>query len=198
MTHVSPLGRRAFAASICSISCLLAVHLYAGQNPIAKIFGGGNTSYRIYRDPAGRFQLEYPTKDWHLLPNVGSSLAVFTHNDGPSLFVDYVKLSAALTPGELEQMADLEVTRIKQQQPSAKDFKSDALETRAGHGVVTHYSRVGSGPESVVDCAIPIGLDLYRLNGVVPLRLSSKFEPIVMHMIQSFKAPADPLATPKN
>jgi hypothetical protein len=194
MNHASPLGR-AFAASMLSISCLLSAPLAAGQNPFAKIFGG-NTSYQTFKDPSGRFQLDYPTKDWRLLPSGGSSLAVFAHGDGPTLFINHVKLSASLTPTDLEAMPDFEVTRIKDEQPTAKDFKSDTLETKAGRGVVTRYSRVGSGPESVVQCAIPVGLDLYRLNGVVPLRLSSKFEPVVMHMIQSFKAPADS-ATPK-
>jgi hypothetical protein len=192
MSHASPIGSRLFAASVLSVSCLLSGHMAAGQNPFSKIFGDKSTSYQTFKDPSGRFQLEYPTKDWRLLPSGGSSLAVFAHSDGPALFINHLKLLAALTPGEFEAMQDLEVTTLKEQQPTAKDFKADTLETRAGRGVVVRYSRLGSGPESVVECSIPVGQDLYRLNGVVPQRLLSKYDPIIMHMIQSFKVPADP------
>jgi hypothetical protein len=58
--------------------------------------------------------------------------------------------------------------------------------------VLIRYSRVATGPEAVVQYSVPVGQELYRLNGIVPERLLSKYEPIVMHMIQSFKAPADP------
>ena len=94
-------------------------------------------------------------------------------------------------------MPEMEVGRLKEQQPKGKDFKSDMLETKAGRGVLIRYSRVGTGPESVVQYSIPVGQDLYRLNGVVPEKLLEKYEPIIIHMIQSFKAPADP-STPKN
>jgi hypothetical protein len=131
------------------------------------------------------------------LPSGGSSLAVFARNDGPALFVDHVRLVDRLTSGEIDAMPDMEVSRLKEQQPKVKDFKSDMLETKAGRGVLIRYSRVGTGPESVVQYSIPVGQDLYRLNGVVPVRLVEKYEPIIMHMIQSFKAPADS-STPKN
>src|SRR5262249_13771628 len=157
------------------ISCLLWARLAAGQNPLAKIFGDKDTSYQTFKDPSGRFQLEYPKKDWRLLPSGGSSLAVFAHKDGPTLFIDHTKLSDALPPGEFEALPAQQITRIQEEQPTAKDFKSDALETKAGRGVVTRYSRVASGPESVVRCSIPVGRDLYILSGVVPVKLSSKY-----------------------
>jgi hypothetical protein len=42
-----------------------------------------------------------------------------------------------------------------------------------------------------------IGVDrnLFRLDGVVQFASAAKYEPILMHMIQSFKAPAGPAAT---
>lgn len=198
MSHVSPRGRRACAVSVLSIVCLLSAGLAANQNPFRKLLGGDkNTNYQTFKDPAGRFELEYPTKDWRLLPSGGSSLAVFARNDGPALFVDHVRLVEQLTPGEIDAMPEMEVGRLKEQQPKGKDFKSDMLETKAGRGVLIRYSRVGTGPESVVQYSIPVGQDLYRLNGVVPEKLVEKYEPIIIHMIQSFKAPVDP-STPKN
>jgi hypothetical protein len=195
MSHVSPLRRRAFARSVLSIVCLLSAGLTAEQNPFKKVFGGdNNTKYQIFKDPAGRFELEYPAKDWRLLPAGGSSLAVFARNDGPALFVDHLRLVDSLTPGEIEAMPEMEVGRLKEQQPKAKDFQSDMLETKAGRGVVIRYSRLGTEPESDVQYTIPVGQDLYRLNGVVPNKLLPKYEGIIMHMIQSFKVPAGPSA----
>jgi hypothetical protein len=152
--------------------------------------GDKNVKYQPFKDSAGRFELEYPTKDWKLLPSGGSSLAVFARNDGPTLFIDYIKMVDRLTPGEIDAMPDAEVSRLKEQQPKAKGFKTDMLDSRAGRGVLVRYSRDAAPPETVVQYTIPVGQDLYRLNGVIPDKQLSKFEPIVMHMIQSFKTPA--------
>lgn len=200
MSHVSPLGRRAFTASVLSILCWLSTGLRADQNPFKWMVGGDkNTNYQTFKDPAGRFELEYPTKDWKLLPSVGSSLAVFARNgnDGPTLFVDYVKLADRLTPGEFDAMPEMEAGRLKEQQPTATAFKSDMLESKAGRGVLIRYSRVGAGPETAVQYSIPVGQNLYRLSSIISEKQLSKYEPIIMHMIQSFKASADTSA-PKN
>jgi hypothetical protein len=103
------------------------------------------------------------------------------------LFVDDVRLRDRLTAGEIEAMPDAEVDRLRKQEPKVKDFQADMQETPAGRGVLIRYSRAGTEPESVMQYSIPVDLNLYRLNAVVPQRLFSKFEPIVVHMIQSFK-----------
>lgn len=176
--------RRAFAAALVW-TCASSAGLVAGQ---FKWLGGDKgTKYQTFKDPNGRFELEYPTKDWKLLPSGGASLAVFARNDGPTLFVDYIKLVDKLTPGELDAMPDMEMSRVKAQQPKATNFKSDMLDSLGGRGVLIRYSRIGTGPETVVQYTIPVGVDLYRLNGVMPDRVVAKYEPVLMHMIQSFK-----------
>ncbi len=148
-----------------------------------------------YKDPGGRFELEYPTKDWRVLPSgVGSSL-VFSRSDGPSLFIDRTTIAEELTPAEVDALADIEITTLKAQQPTGKDFKSEMLEGKSGRGVLVRYSRPGAETEAVVQYSIPVKKDLYRLSGVMPSRLLSKHESTVMHMIQSFKASASPSTT---
>jgi hypothetical protein len=193
MSPPSRQGRRAFAAWVLTILWALSAgqSVTAGQNPIKRLFGDKETRYQTFKDPAGRFELEYPSKDWRLLPGAESSLAVFAHNDGPTLFVDHVRLVDSLTPAEIEALPDIEVGRLKQREPQAK-LTSVMLESRAGNGVLITYSRVGRGPESVAQYSIAVGQDLYRLNGIVPEKLLSKYEPIIRHMIQSFKVPAGP------
>jgi hypothetical protein len=180
---------------VLSILCLVSAGLMAEQNPFTKVFGGDkNIKYQTFKDPAGRFDLEYPTKDWRLLPSGVSSLAVFDHKDGPALFVDRTRLVDRLTPEEIAAMPEVEVDKLKNGQPNAKDFKTDGVDTKAGRGVLIRYSRAGgTGPESVMQYSIVVGQDLYRLNGVVPDKLLAKYEGVIMHMIQSFKATADPV-----
>ena len=201
MSDVSTPRRRAIAGSVTSILCVLSGALAAGQGPVKKLSPDRN--YQTFTDPAGRFQLEYPKRDWRPLPSVpeypigGSSLAVFARTDGATLFVDRLRLVERLTPGEIDAMPEVEMDRLRKLQPNAKDFKSDMVETEAGRGMLIRYSRVETVPESVVQFSIPLGQDLYRLNGIVPEKLFTRYEPIIMRMIQSFKAPADP-SSPKN
>lgn len=161
-----------------------------GQNPFGKRRGGGSVKYKTFKDPSNRFEIAYPEKDWRILPSAGSNLAVFARNDGPTVFVEHVALTEHLTPAELAVMPDMELERIKAQDRPTKDFKSDMFESKSGRGVLIKYFRIGQGPESILQFTIAVGGDLFRLNSVVPERLFAKYEPILMYMIQSFKAPA--------
>jgi hypothetical protein len=43
---------------------------------------------------------------------------VFARNDGPTLFVDHLKLPEPLTPEEVRGMAAVELSTLKEQQPN--------------------------------------------------------------------------------
>ncbi|MEP7306580.1 MAG: hypothetical protein ABJA98_13770 [Acidobacteriota bacterium] len=157
----------------------------------SQLFGGGKTTYRAFKDPAGRFELEYPTKDWKSLslPGGTSSVAGFSHKDGPTLFIEHLRLDERMTPDEIAAIPDVELNRLKELQPKARDFKSDLVESKAGRGVLIRYARLGTEPESVMQYSILIGQqDLYRLNAIVSDKLLPKYESIVRYMIQSFIA----------
>jgi len=177
--------RHAFAAAVLALLCLLPAGLAAGQ--FKWLTGDKNTKYDSFKDPGGRFQIEYPTKDWKLLPAGGSSLAVFARNDGPTLYIDHVRLRDKLTQGEIDALPDVEINRLKDQQPNGKAFTSDLLESRAGRGVLVKYSRTSTAPENVLQYSIPVGQDLFRISGIIPEKQMARYEPVVMHMIQSFQ-----------
>jgi hypothetical protein len=189
MTQAFPSRRRAAAAAI-----VVALTAWSGaaraQNPFKWLTHDKDTKYRTFKDAAGRFELEYPEKDWKLLPSGGSSLAVFARKDGPTLFVDYLRLADRLTPGEIDAMPDMEVGRLKERQPKATGFKTEVLDSHAGRGVLIRYNRAVAAPETVLQYTIPVGQDLFRLNGVVPDKELTKYEAVIMHMLQSFTAPA--------
>jgi hypothetical protein len=171
-----------------------AVPLTAGQ--FLGIFGGDkDVKYTTYKDPGGRFEIEYPAKDWRVLPSAGSTLAGFSGKDNTALFVESpFRMGDALTPAEVETLPDIELARMKAQQPGVKEFKSESLDSKSGRGVLIRYSKTET--EVVLQYSIPVGKDLYRLNGVVPSRLVAKNEPVIVHMIQSFQVGAGPAATP--
>lgn len=154
--------------------------------------GDRNVKYRLYKDPANRFEIEYPEKDWKQvsLAVTGFQLAGFQHKDDPSLFVDRELLSAAYSKEELELLPQTELEQLRSQERPAKDFKSESIETRSGRATLISYFQIGKGPERVLVCVIPLGRDLYRLHGVVPEKLYKRFEPILLHMMKSFKSPA--------
>ena len=158
---------------------------------LGKIFNSDkNVKYLVFRDASGLFELEYPEKDWKRLPSVGQNLVTFARNDGPTFYVGHLKMSGPLDKAELENLPAVELSTLKDQQPKATGFKSDLVESKAGRGVLIRYSREGAGPETVIQYSIAVGTELFRINGVIPDKQVAKYEPIVMYMIQSFKAQA--------
>jgi len=191
MSRLSLSRRRLFPALAAVVLFACSSVLSAAQ--LGKIFNSDkNVKYQVFKDPSGLFELEYPEKDWKRLPSVGQNLVSFSRNDGPTFFVGHVKLSEPFTEAEIANLPAVELTTLKDQQPKATGFKSDLFESKAGRGVVIRYSREGA--ETVIQYSIAVGTELFRINGVIPDKQIAKYEPIVMYMIQSFKAPAG--ATP--
>jgi hypothetical protein len=150
-------------------------------------------AYRAFRDVSGRFELEYPTRDWNPLPAAGSAIAILVRNDRTAtVVVDHTRLTEPLAPAEIATNARIEVESLKAQ-PNAKDFTSEILEGRAGRGSLIRYGRQGaSGPERVMRYSVAVGRDLYRVDAVVPEGSLAKHEAILKHMILSLKVPANP------
>jgi len=187
------------AAMVALAVCLLCVGAQAlsAQNPFGKLFGKNKAPvYNVYRDPVNRFQIDYPQKELRVLPRGGSSLVVFTHDDGPTLFVDYVALTEPLTAGELTAMQGEELDRVKKAEAVAKDFKSDPFDAKVGRGLMIRYNRLSQGPERAMQFVVTKGRDLFRIHCVYPEALAQKYESIMLHMMQSFQAPVEPQAPP--
>ena len=197
MTQNATSRRR--RALIFAIACCVLAAPYHAAAQFLGIFGDKNTKYKLFKDPANRFELEYPTKDWSPLPTGGSAIAILSRNDRTAtVVVDLSKLTEPLAPAEVATNAQIELESLKEQQPKAKEFTSEILDSKAGHGSLIRYARLGAtGPERVMRYSVAVGLDLYRLDVVVPEGSLAKYEAILLHMIVSFKVPANP-ATSKS
>ncbi len=98
-----------------------------------------------------------------------------------------------MAPSEIATNAQIELEGLKEQQPGAKDFSSEIVDSAAGRASLIRYARVGAnGPERVMRYSVGVGKDLYRLDAVVSEEARAKYEPILMHMLLSFKVPASP------
>jgi hypothetical protein len=192
--------RRVLAVVLCTAAGLLAGAVSSPAQSILKFgLGDKGVNYRMFRDAASRFEFEYPTKDWRVLPSAGSSLAIVARNDGEAtLTIDYLRLTAPLGPDEIGTMAEVEIQDLMEKHPNAKDFKTEIIDIKAGRGAMIRYSGVGvKGPEQVMQYSVPVGQDLFRVIAIVPEQLVPKYEAVVAHMIGSFKVPASPPAQKK-
>ena len=190
-----PVSAMAFAVACCVLS---NEHQAFAQKKFG-IFGDKDVKYRTFKDASGRFELEYPTKDWSPFPVGGSAIAILSRNDRTAtLVIDLSRLTEPLSPSEVATNAQIELESLKEQQPKAKEFTTEILDSKAGHGSLIRYARLGAtGPERVMRYSVAVGLDLYRLDAIVPEGSLAKYEAILMHMILSFEVPANP-ATSKN
>jgi hypothetical protein len=190
-------SQRLRALAVLGIVGVLAGERAAHAQKVLGIFGSGDIKYNAYRDAAGRFEIEQPVKDWGLVPAGGSSIAFISRNDRTAtLTVDLATLTEPLGANEIATNAQIEIDTLKEQQPNAKDFTSEPFDCKSGKGMLIKYSRVGAkGAERVLRYLIGVERSLFRLDGVVQNAAAPKNEPVLMHMIQSFKAPAGPAPT---
>src|SRR5262249_50791959 len=81
-----------FSSRRAAIACATACAIVLGERAASAqkkflIFGEGKVTYTTFRDMAGRFELEYPTKDWGSFPPGGSAIAILSRNDKTATLV---------------------------------------------------------------------------------------------------------------
>ena len=183
------------AAPVFAFCCILSTERPVAAQKVLGIFGSGKVQYKTFKDAAGRFELEYPTKDWSSLPTGGSAVAILSRNDrAATVVIDLSKLKDPLTSAEIEVDAKIELDSLKERQPTARDFTSELVDSKAGvRASMIKYLRVGAnGPERVMHFSVGVGRDMYRLDAVVPEVSKAKYEDVLTYMLMSFKAPAGP------
>ncbi len=149
-------------------------------------------NYQELKEPSGRFTLQYPKKDWRVLPGGGSVLVTLVHKDNRAVVnVEYSPLAAPLLPSELTDLfPELEVEELKQRQPGAGDFTRELVERPDGRYSRVSFVRKGFlGTERVVQATMPLGMHLYRITCTAADREYAKFAPIFATIIDSFRGP---------
>jgi hypothetical protein len=202
--EIEAMNLKVFSRRPSAVAFLVACWVLATGHPVLAqkrflVFGDKNVTYKTFKDASGRFELEYPAKDWSPFPAGGSAAAILSRNDWTAtVVIDLSRLSEPLAPSEVATNAQIEVESLKEQQPNAKNFTSEIVDSKSGRASLIRYARVGGiGVERVMRYSVAVGRDLYRLDAIVPEASMAKYEAILLHMFQSFKTPATP-ASAKN
>jgi hypothetical protein len=192
-------SRRAAVLAFALVCGVVATQALAHAQKKFDLSADKGVNYQTFKDSGGRFDLEYPAKDWSELEVGGCTLVIFERNDRTAtVVVEQERLVEPLGPSEIATNAQIEIDGLKEQQPTAKDFQSELIDTNAGRGAVIRYARPGKkGPERVIRFSIAIGRDLYRVAAIVPERSLAKLEPTLLHIMDSFKISANPAGAKK-
>jgi hypothetical protein len=179
------------AVPLSLIVLLLSSALSANQFPWSR---KKTVEFQRFEPPGKHFALEYPKKDWNVVPGAGTVLFVFAHKEAEaSVTLDYTPLKQALAREEISQLfADLELEDVKERQPQVQHFTT-ALRTEADgrRVVVIDYVRDGlKGPERVRLYSLPSGVHLYRVTCTAPVAYFARYEAVFERMALTFRSAA--------
>ena len=151
----------------------------------------------VLQDPSGAYTVEYPKKDWLVLPGGGASLVTLAQKKGEAAVVlERSRLNQALEPSEITDLfAQLEADHVKETQPRSADVRSRVIDAGPRRLAAVQYNRQGQGgPETVRQYSIPVGRTLYRLICISTAARLAKYEALFAHIAASFAAaaPANP------
>lgn len=178
--------RGLIAASFASLSLLSAV-------------AAPNDAFQIYRDPGGRFSIEFP-KDWGWLIVAGSGEALVTMvqpKKEAAVVVEHVRMKQILNPEDItEVFAQIESDVLKENQPRATDVMTQVLTKNGQPQVILEYTRPGIGEdEHVRQYSFPTGQDLYRVTCMALASQFKKYDATFASVVETLK-PAAALEKP--
>jgi len=152
------------------------------------------TEYRTFRDPNGRFALDYP-KDWQVIAGAGDVLVTFAATNGEAAFVvERSKMNIALAPEDITDLfAQIEADILKERQPRASDLIAKVGGDTSLRTILIDYARPGlSRPERARQYSLPMGQELYRLTCSALTIKFAKYDSAFAHVAGSFKNTAAP------
>ena len=141
------------------------------------------------KGPGGMFSLEYPEKDWQVVPGGGSVVLTLAQKGNQAFIViDHSRSDITLSPDEVGAVfLDSERARVANRQSGSNVTAATMTTTPAGPVAMLHYTRPGlKAQESVVQYSVPFGQDLFRLICSAQTAQFAKFEPVFVHVAGSF------------
>jgi hypothetical protein len=184
---VSGIPRYARLSIACATLAFATAASVSAQFGIFKRNKG--TTYQAYRDPGGKFVIEYPVKDWKVNPAKGSIAVSFTEKDNEAaVVVDHTKLKLALAKEEIDDVVmKLEVDALKEKDPTVRDINASVAKGPAGPRILIRYTRNGNaGREQVEQQSIATGDDLYRVSCSSLVKDQARYQPILTYIASSF------------
>lgn len=186
-------------AGAAAVALLVAVPALA-QAPAAKPAGtdpwyGRNA--RILTQPIkptdGGFQIEWPKKDWMVLPSIGPLALVLASKKGDALIVvERSTLRQPLDPSDITDLfAQLEGDAIKEKQKPL-DLQARVIDGGDHRLVAVQYQRNGAlGVERVRQYSVPAGRQLYRLICISAGTQFLAYDTLFAHVAATFAPTAE-------
>jgi hypothetical protein len=143
---------------------------------------------RPQRSADAPLQVEFPAKDWVVLPSSGALVLAAASRKGDAVvLIERSTLRQALDPADITDLfAQIEIEAIKERQPKAADFQSKVLDSGARRLVAVQYSRLGVlGSERVRQYSVPVGTDLYRVTCISSAARFAAYDPVFSHIAAS-------------
>jgi len=134
------------------------------------------------------FQMEWPKKDWLLVPSAGPlSLVLVSKKGDASIVIERSSLRQPLEAADITDLfAQLESDAIKTQQ-KALDIQARVIDGGGQRLAAVQYQRDGAlGPERVRQYSIPAGKRLYRIVCVSTSAQFLVFDAVFAHVAASF------------
>lgn len=186
------LETMATAVVALALVVLAAVPLSAQVKPGTDPWYGPTTKvqFQALNAPGAGFQMQWPKKDWMLLPSAGSLSLVLASKKGDAVIVvERSELRQALEPSDITELfAQLESDAVKEKQ-KAIDVQSRVIDAGGRRLVAVQYQRPGIlGTERVRQYSVPAGKLLYRVTCISTAAQFLTYDPLFAHIASSFAA----------
>ena len=148
--------------------------------------------FKPFRANNGRFSIDYPDRDWNVLPG-GSAVVSFAQRRGEaSVSVEHASLQLALERDEIGDLfARLELDDFRTRHPELSQSTAEVRDVGPYRVVVISAARAGAlGDERLLQYSFPVGTSMYRVTCVAATATYEKYEPVFLQMIGSFRTPA--------
>jgi hypothetical protein len=169
------------------------------QNPAAggkpaqpTVRPGPASSDQRFSGVAG-FTIDYPKRDWSLLPSVGSALVVFIHKSKEAIVaVERIKIPVALAPNDIiDETAKYEVEDWRARRPYATGFAAQVFPYFDSKAIIIDLTQPGAlGPEHARLYTLFRGTDKYRVICTTTLPTFEKYKETIHKMALSLSPTA--------
>jgi hypothetical protein len=172
----------------CNVLAIVLAAAMVGA-PASGQFWRSKTEFKTFKDPAGRFVLEYPN-DWQLVDGVGEVIATFRQKKGEAaLVVERRHLNLPVGKDDInENLKSVETDVLRERQATASDVVSKIVDKNDTRLIVIDYKRTGlTRAEQVRQYSFPVGQDIYRLVCSSAVGVFTKYEVDFTHVADSFR-----------
>ncbi len=144
----------------------------------------------LYRDPTGRFELQYPKRDWMVFPGGGSTLATVAERRArATVQIEHQRLNQPVSlEGNRDLVVQIESDLVRERQRKVGEVKAISPAKPIPDAIVLEFDRPGSGgPERVRQVSVVRERDLYRILCIAATAEFARYDAAFDAIARSFR-----------